>query len=780
MRIQLSKGCVVLWSLIAIVAMIATSPDSTSATTRLQAASIDGIVTDVADAAVANAEVVVTTSSITRKTLTDSTGHFHFEALPKEVLMLTITANGFAPATRRINPASEATTQLRFVLAPAAIAERVTVVATRTETRISDTAASVALLSSTDLKTTAAITLDDALRQVAGFNLFRRSGSRTANPTAQGVSLRGLGGSGASRALVLADGVPLNDPFGGWVYWDRVPRESIDQVEVALGGASHLYGSAALGGVIDISSRRPETNSFSLTTSYGNELTPDVSVYLSAAKHGWGASLAAETFHTSGYVLVPVSQRGRIDTPAASRNASLNLRLERNFGDTARVFGIASFFGESRKNGTPLQTNRTHLRQFVFGGDWIIPGVGAVEAHGYGGTQLLDQNFTAISTDRNSEALTRVQRVPVQVFGYSGRWARAIGESDKVSQTLVAGLEGRAVRGASDELAFINGRASSFIGAGGREHTTGVYFEDLVKIGPRFFLNAGGRFDHWRNFAAASATRPLTAANPTSVLRFADRTENAFSPQLSALYKISTHFSLTGSASRAFRAPTLNELYRSFRVGNVLTQANENLRAERLTSAEAGARATLLKEKLSFRGTIFFNRVDRPVANVTLLTTPALITRQRQNLGSTRSNGLELQTEASLRKYWFLSASYLFADASVVKFPANTALEGLLIPQVARHQFTFQARYANARLLTFSVQGRAASSQFDDDQNLFRLSSYFNLDAFASHRLNEKLEIFCAVENVLNQRYEVGKTPVTTLGPPIQVRAGLRLQLGRH
>src|SRR5688572_20454131 len=125
----------------------------------------------------------------------------------------------------------------------AQVSETITVTATRTETRVADTPASVVMLSDETLAATAAPTIDDALRQVAGFTLFRRSGSRVANPTAQGVTLRGLGASGASRALVLDDGVPMNDPFGGWVYWGRVPRGSLDRVEVLRGGGSHRYGS---------------------------------------------------------------------------------------------------------------------------------------------------------------------------------------------------------------------------------------------------------------------------------------------------------------------------------------------------------------------------------------------------------------------------------------------------------------------------------------------------------------------------------------------------------
>ena len=165
------------------------------------------------------------------------------------------------------------------------------------------------------------------------------------------------------------------------------------------------------------------------------------------------------------------------------------------------------------------------------------------------------------------------------------------------------------------------------------------------------------------------------------------------------------------------------------------------------------------------------------MSEVTLTSTPALITRQRQNLGRTRSRGVEIETEARVKQFWNLSAGYLFADAMLVKFPANTGLEGLMIPQVARHQFTFQARYANPSIGTLALQGRSASSQFDDDQNLFRLAPYFNLDGLVSRRVTQTIDAFVAIENLLNQRYEVGKTPVTTLGPPILVRVGVRFHI---
>ena len=736
---------------------------------------VEGVVQDQTGAPVKDAQVTLRTeSTVLAETATDSDGHFRVEAGEARDVWLTIRAQGFTSFESKLGQIQSDAPEMKVTLSPLPLAEQVTITATRTQTRLGETAYSIATLSSTDLSTTAAITLDDTLRQVPGFSLFRRSGSRTANPTAQGVSLRGVGASGASRALVLADGIPLNDPFGGWIYWSRVPRTSIQSVEVLRGGASHLYGSAALGGVVNLITRQPQAPVFLLETSYGNQQTADASLFAAGQKGHWGASLAAETFRTDGYIIVEESERGRIDTKANSRNAVINLSVERALAKTDKVFARASFFGEARSNGTPLQTNRTHIRQFVTGGDFQSEQAGTFSLRAYGGTQLFDQNFSAVSADRNIETMTRLQRVPVQSTGLSLQWSRPL----KKRQTLVAGLEATAVRGTSDELVFVAGRATSTVSAGGRARTIGLFLEDIIRLTPNLFLTAGARIDRWRNYDALSTTRPLNASVPATTTIFTDRSETAFSPQLSLLYKPASNVSVYASMSRAFRAPTLNELYRTFRVGDVLTLANEKLLAERLTGGEAGATFNAFRQRLNVRGTFFWTELTRPVANVTLRVQPGLITRQRNNLGRTRSRGLELEWDASLTKSLTLSGGYLLADAKVLSFPANTALEGLLIPQVPRHQLTFQARYQNPSLLTIGLQGRASGSQFDDDQNLLRLDKYFTLDLFASRSLMRHVEVFVASENLLNQRYTVGLTPVKTTGPPLLIRCGFRLHLG--
>ena len=739
-----------------------------------QSIRVEGIVTDQASAPISGAEVTLNGKAFTATQTTNAEGRFVFDAVTSASGTLTVRARGFATFELPWSANEKDPASLNITLGPAPVTEQITVTAERTETRVSDTAASVVVLSNEDITTTAALTLDDVLRQVPGFSLFRRSGSRTANPTSQGVSLRAVGASGASRAVVLADGIPINDPFGGWVYWGRVPRESVSRVEIVQGGASHLYGTDALGGVINFITREPSDTAASIETSYGNQNTAEASLFAGWRRNGWGARVAAEAFNTDGYILVDESERGRVDTRAGVLHSAFELTLDKSFSDKGRAFIRGSVFGESRENGTPLQQNRTHIRQLAAGGDWQSQNIGSLSARAYGGTQVFDQDFTAIAADRNSETLTRSQRVPAQQIGVSTQWSRSAGSR----QTFVAGLDGREVRGASDELVFVGGRLTSAVGAGGRERTIGVFGQDIVRITSRLFVTVGARADRWRNYDALSATRPLAQPGPGSVTRFADRTETAFSPRLSILHKLTDNISFFVSGYRAFRAPTLNELYRSFRVGNILTLANDKLRAERLTGGEAGASLAALNRKLNVRGTFFWSEITRPIANVTLTVAPDLITRRRENLGRTRSRGLQVETEARISNTVSVTGGYQFADATVLRFPTNTSLEGLLIPQVARHQLTFQARYSNPQRVTVAFQGRAVGSQFDDDQNRLRLDRFFVLDAFVSRQIVSKLELFAAAENLFNQRYDIGRTPVRTLGPPLLARIGLRFRSG--
>ncbi|MBX7221759.1 MAG: TonB-dependent receptor [Blastocatellia bacterium] len=660
-----------------------------------------------------------------------------------------------------------------FAQAPQPKTEEVVVVSGRTETRLAETPLSLTLIPAQTLRSTAALTLDDVLRNVAGFQIFRRTSSRVANPTTQGVTFRGVGASGASRAQVVIDGLPLNDPFGGWVYWGRVPRLAVERIEVLQGGASDLYGSSALGGVVTIVPRQvPAEKILAAEVSYGTQNSVAASLFSGISFRKWTATLAGDSFDTDGYVPVAKAERGPVDRPATSRFATIQTRVERILSHSGRIFAAASFFRERRENGTKLQPNDILQRHIGLGADWTSRRWGTVNLRGFAARQLSHQDFSAIAATRTAETLTRSQRVPAQQTGLNLQWNRSFHSTF----SLVAGTEIAEVRGASNELVFSGGRLSSFANANGKNRSFGFFGHADWKINQQTKASVGIRVDRWRNFAGFRQTGSLQP--PLSGLKtdFPEHPEFAASPRASVLFTPRASWSWFVSGFRAFRAPTLNELYRSFRVGNVVTQANDQLRAERLTGVETGLFFQPASLPWRTRATVFWNDVTRPVANVTLSTTPEVITRQRQNLGRTRSWGLEVQAEVRLGNRVTLNGAFQALKAEVAQFPANRTLEGLRIPQTPARQATLQMQWSAPFRLTVAVQGKASSRQFDDDQNRIPLAGFFTTDVFVSRTFRDQIEGFVALENLFNQAIETGKTPVTTVGSPRLVRFGVRFQ----
>ena len=208
-------------------------------------------------------------------------------------------------------------------------------------------------------------------------------------------------------------------------------------------------------------------------------------------------------------MLVDEAERGAVDTEAAARYATADLTVDRTLPG-GRAFVRGRFFGESRKNGTPLQTNRTHVNQVVAGADTSGPRLGQASVRIHASAQVYNQSFSAVAADRESEALIREQRVPAQDTGLSAQWSRPLGTRN----TLVAGLVGREVRGSSDEVVIASGVATSTVGAGGRERTASAFVEDLWRLHPRVHLTLAARFDHWRRYRALSTTTPVARPGP--------------------------------------------------------------------------------------------------------------------------------------------------------------------------------------------------------------------------------------------------------------------------
>jgi outer membrane receptor protein involved in Fe transport len=648
------------------------------------------------------------------------------------------------------------------------------VTGTRIEQPVGESVSSVTVLTAEDIRRSAGQTVDDILRQVPGFSLFRRASSLVAHPTSQGVSLRGIGPSGTSRALVLLDGVPINDPFGGWVPWSKIPLQAIEQIEVVRGGGSSVWGNYALGGVINIITKRPTERRALLEGSYGNRSTTNLDLLVTETLDPVRVSLEGNVFNTEGYRIVDPPSRGRIDIPADSQHAVFNGRVEFVKSPDLSLFVSGNFFDENRGNGTPLQFNSTETGSFATGvrlrtnegSEWTIQAFGQV--------QDFRSTFSTQAADRNSETLALDQTVPATSYGGSLQWNRRF-----ASHLVSSGADVRWIRGETDEGVFGPGGFLRNRVAGGEQAIGGLFLQDVFTPDSRWELVGGVRGDYWIAYEGFRRDTPPPVGVPAAQ-SFSDRDWLIASPRLAALFHATPSMDLRASVYRGFRVPTINELYRVFRVRNDVTVANAQLRPERLTGGEIGVQQRWAIFNL--RLTAFWNEITDLVTNVTLSTPlpdcPAGTTcRQRQNLDLARVRGIEAEGEFRPAASWRVLATYVFIDARVAAASQQRSLEGLRLPQVPAHVGTLVLRYENPTWGNAAVVARYVGMQFEDDANMLPLGGYFVADLLLSRAVATFGEVFLGIENLFSRTYAVGRSTdgITTIGAPFLIHGGVRL-----
>jgi outer membrane receptor protein involved in Fe transport len=704
------------------------------------AGAVNGVVVDSSGASVPGAAVTLTRADSTRSATTAADGSWSAEPpAGSGSIEVRVTALGFAPATQMVTlPAGT----IRFQLRPAAIAEAITVSAEMSATRLAIDS-SVTSLDRTSIASAPALRLDDQLRTVPGFSLFRRTSSAVANPTTQGVTLRGLSASGASRTLVTADDVPLNDPFGMWVYWDRIPLAALQRVDVLRGSSGDVHGNDALGGVIRLTTRT--SRGAEAWLDGGSAGTGRASGYGGLSRGAWMGGAAAERLTTDGYRVVAPEARGPADVPANSSAGS----AYGWFGGTREMIQgtvRAGYFDEERGNGTPAQVNATVTR-------W-----GGAAAHGFAGggvweargdVSLTDyrQTFSAVATaGRATERLTSLQWVASSGGGGAASWLRDAGRG----QMLFA-FNSRRARADLDEASIsVAGVQGPVVRTRAKQVGTGVVAQGRFDLSRRVTVDAGARVDHWQ----------LEKLDDAS----GDDTLNFFSPRAGVSFHLTPDRTLRVAWLTGFRTPTMNELYRGFRVGNTNTLANAALDPEQSWGPEVAF--TMRNHRWTARAIAYATRLDGAIYNRTLTSTPSAITRERTN-GEARTIGSELELEFRATSGLALTTSWALNNAVFT----SGELDGRRVPQVPRATGSIGAR---VQVRAFSAAGtiRVIGAQFDDDRNEFSLARASLVDARAGWRVSRNLELFGAVENAFDQEIDTGRTPIRTIGAPRIGRAG--------
>lgn len=629
--------------------------------------------------------------------------------------------------------------------------------------------------------------LDDVLRRVPGFGLFRRQASRAAHPTTQGVSLRGLGPNGAGRTLVLLDGMPLNDPFGGWVEWVNLPPSYIEQASVVRGGGAGTWGNSALAGVVRLDSRQLIGNSLSGDVRVGSKSSLSGSVQAQGSIADGLVTALAHHAQTDGYYLLSSEQRGEADRRAArnSEGARLSWRTETENGTVWSIGGSASsdtFINGSDDAGSKTDTYGVFLSAL---NDSIDGGL-SLATNFYATWKDFESVFASFDAARETSRPV-LDQFDVPAAGIGGnlllRWL------ESPDWSIEGGADVRFSDGETNELfrnlgaGFTRERR-----AGGQQVVAGAFVEANRILSQGTILTVGARTDYWRQNNGSRIETDTTSGDVLINRRFAAREGVSVNGRAGFKVPVTTSTSIGGAVYSGFRVPTLNEQYRPFRVGNDITEANENLVNEKLLGAETSIEWSSRTASLS--ATLFRNDLHDPILNTTITTIPGFNSefdvfipdggslRQRQNIDRVETWGVEFDGILQVSEVLSFKAGYLYSDPKVRSSATSPALEGNRLAQVAKHQAILGVQVRPTDRLRLSADMIYAGKQFEDDLNSRELDDALTVDVFAGYQVTDEVEFYLAAENLFDHRVEAGRTAdgLVTLGSPVFLWMGVRLQ----
>ncbi len=645
-----------------------------------------------------------------------------------------------------------------------------------------DAAYDVVTIARERLAGTASGRLEDALRDAAGLTQFRRSDSSSAHPTSQGITLRGLGGNASSRALLLLDGVPQADPFGGWVAFPAYLPDRLASARIVRGGGSGYAGPGALAGTIELTSGSPaDLGPLQLAAAYGSRESVDARGAGGVTLGSGFVTFAGQYRRSDGFVPVVAEDRGPVDRAAPYQQASVAIRSVVDLGAGTELQANLSAFADQRDRGVAFTRVRSEGAdasvRLVGRGAWGWSALGYLQTRGFA------SGFASID-DARTRASASLDQYGVPATGLGARFELQPPLGRGI--TLRLGGDVRRVSGRTQELfSYVAGAPTRRRTAGGASLTAGAFADASVETGA-LTLSAGGRADHWDITDGALLETPLAGGGVLTDSRFPDRRGWEATGRAGAALRAGA-VTFRAAAYRGWRLPTLNELYRPFRAGADATAANASLDPERLAGAEIGVDWGPAPN-LTLRVTGYWNRLTGAIANVTLAQGPGTFPgvgfvsaagfyRERRNLDAVVAKGVELDGRWSAGDF-SLSASYAWIDARVEASGAAAALDGLRPAQTARHQASATLGWRRGGgAVAFTA--RYAGPQFEDDQNNRELAGAFTLDAIAALPLARDLAIEARAENLADARVEagIGGPGVVERGVPRTLWLGVRFRL---
>ena len=602
--------------------------------------------------------------------------------------------------------------------------------------------------------------IEDVLLGVAGFQQYRRSDSRSSNPSAQGATLRSLGGNATSRALVLLDGVPMADPFFGYIPFNAIVPERLESITVTRGGGSGPFGAGALTGTIELET----ANAATLGPVSGRALVNDrgateLSATLAPQLGSGFAVVSGRWDRGQGFWTTPLDQRVDASSRAAYDNWSIGARGVMPAGAQTEVQARMLVWRDNRtlrfEGADSSSEGQDASLRLVHRGDWAVDALAYVQVRNFSNPVISSSRFTPVLDQYNTPSTGVGGKLELRPPELAGHQLRLGADYRRASGTMM-----------ETAISAFSGDITERRRAGGANEDFGLFAEDDWTLGT-LVLTGGVRAD--RTAITGGYYRAIDPAGAPIIDEvYEDRTDWTLTWRGGALFHASEVLALRAAAYRGIRLPTLNELYRPFVVFPVVTQANARLENEELLGFEAGAELTPAPGiRLSL--TAFDNRIDGAIANVTL----AENLRQRRNLPAIDAQGIEADADLDFGTFGFLG-SLTYTDAVVDGAGEAADLDGFRPAQTPRLAASATLWWQPQDGTRLSATLRNVGKQFEDDRESEPLPAATTLDAYAEMRVAGRLSLVLRGENLFDETIVTRNSGGSIdLGVPRTIWAGL-------
>lgn len=682
--------------------------------------------------------------------------------------------------------------------------KEIVVTATRTEKELASAPGSVSVVTKEDIEKRNIKMVDDALNTTAG--IYQKRGKGIMDRMSS-LSLRGIPDD--TRTLFLLDGIALNDAYSGGVSYDLLSVEDVEKIEVVKGPFSSLYGGYAMGGVVNIITKMPEKREFTFKTgygsswnrgeamddlrkfylSYGDKLKDKLSLFVSygyKATNGYPTDFNVQSSKPTAGI---TGWTQTTDNQGNTRYLIGDKGDHRWWDDQMTLKAGYDFTKETKMNLSYMQSRdeynydepHTYLKNAAGNEVWSYGSVKESSfLSGSGGSLRNTYNIgfeTAFSSvkmklslglmDRGKAwSVTRGTTVATTRAGGPGTLTETPSQSYNADiqftvpvfdrHILTFGSPFRHGWADSQEHGITNwkdetSKTTLSYQAKGKDKTYALFVQDEIMILKNLTAYIGFRQDWWETYNGY-VNQVGTSGYPKE---YDSRNASAFSPKAALVYKPFDKTTLRTSIGKAFRPPTIYELYRTWTASSGTTYAgNPDLKPETTTSWDAGIEQGLWRGA-KVKATYFENYLKDLIYSKTVSST----LQEKINAGKAESKGVELEAEQRFDKWLRLFANLTYTNAKIKKNDAKPETVGKRLTQVPERMFNIGGEFEKGPFST-SLTGRYMSKRYSNDENTDTVSRvytsydhYFTADAKLSYKLTKNVIASFSVDNIFDRDY---------------------------